>query len=143
MLVLHLNESLTFDVAPLHSADQNKTLSARPLARLSGGKRPIRAQPAPLGRRFCGSHLIHTKRRTGAQCQHQNPPFFLRFGSKWPLPPNGQNCRYRKSRGKTCRCVPARPVLTGPLSLNVPPQVLGQPPFSTHSNQGWVRKELS
>ena len=57
MLVLHLNESLTFVVAPLHSADQGKTLSAQAIGEALGGKRPIRAQPAPLGRRFAAAKL--------------------------------------------------------------------------------------
>ena len=52
MLVFHLHESLTFDVAPLHSADQGKTLSAQvvravdcffPVPSAGGGSNTTRA----------------------------------------------------------------------------------------------------
>ena len=91
------------------SQSVTKTLSVQAIGRALGRKRSIRAQPAPLGRRFCGSHLIHTKRRTGAQCQRQNPPFFLRFGSKWPLPPNEGG----RPRTRGCTLSPRSLLITG------------------------------
>ena len=61
------------------------------------GHHCIPANTTRLAPRFWGRPIPRAKIGLPAKPRRQNPPFFSEIWSKWPLPPNGQNRRYRKT----------------------------------------------